>query len=142
MANERKFFTTRKDAISLPDLIAVQKQSYDWFVKDGLRELFDEISPIRDFSDRDLELFLTDYYLDEPKFDEVTSKAKNVTWESPLRVTVKLTNNRTGETKEQQIYLGDFPLMTARGTFVINGIERVVVSQVIRSAGVFFTSEL
>jgi DNA-directed RNA polymerase subunit beta len=142
MVPKRRFFTTRQDATPLPDLIAIQKESYDWFLKEGLRELFDEISPIRDFSDRDLELYFTDYYLDEPKFDEVTSKSKNVTWEAPLRVSVKLVNSRTGEVKEQEIYLGDFPLMTNRGTFVINGIERVVVSQVIRSAGVFFTSEL
>ena len=125
----------------MPDLIAIQKQSYEWFLKDGLHELFDEISPIKDFTSRDLELYFTDYYLDEPKFDEVTSKAKNVTFESPLRVNAKLMNRRTGEVKEQEIYLGDFPLMTPRGTFVVNGIERVVVSQVIRSAGVFFTSE-
>lgn len=141
MAQQRKLFTTIHEAIPLPDLIAIQKQSYDWFLKEGLRELFDEVSPIKDFSDRDLELFFTDYYLDEPKFDEVTSKSKNVTLEAPLRVKAKLVNNRTGEVKEQEIYLGDFPLMTARGTFVVNGIERVVVSQVIRSAGVFFTSE-
>ncbi|KKU48846.1 MAG: DNA-directed RNA polymerase subunit beta [Parcubacteria group bacterium GW2011_GWA2_46_9] len=125
----------------MPDLIAIQKQSYDWFLREGLKELCDEISPIKDFTGRDLELYFTDYYLDEPKFDEVTSKAKNVTYESPLRVNAKLVNRRTGEMKEQEIYLGDFPLMTPRGTFVVNGIERVVVSQVIRSAGVFFTSD-
>src|SRR3989338_707676 len=118
MAEQRKLFTTIHKTAPLPDLIAIQKQSYDWFLKEGLRELFDEISPIRDFSDRDLELFFTDYYLDEPKFDEVTSKSKNVTFEAPLRVKAKLVNNRTGEVKEQEIYLGDFPLMTPRGTFV------------------------
>ena len=141
MASARTFFTKLHEAAPLPDLIAIQKQSYEWFLKDGLHELFDEISPIKDFTSRDLELYFTDYYLDEPKFDEVTSKAKNVTFESPLRVNAKLMNRRTGEVKEQEIYLGDFPLMTPRGTFVVNGIERVVVSQVIRSAGVFFTSE-
>src|SRR3989338_4980362 len=141
MAEQRKLFTTIHKTAPLPDLIAIQKQSYDWFLKEGLRELFDEVSLIKDFSDRDLELFFTDYYLDEPKFDEVTSKSKNVTFEAPLRVKAKLVNNRTGEVKEQEIYLGDFPLMTLRGTFVVNGIERVVVSQVIRSAGVFFTSD-
>lgn len=141
MEHSRKFFTTLHDAAPLPDLISIQKQSYDWFLKEGLRELFDEVSPMKDFTNRDLELSFTNYYLDEPKFDEVTSKAKNVTFEAPLRVEAKLINTRTGESKEQEIYLGDFPLMTPRGTFVVNGIERVVVSQVIRSAGVFFTSE-
>ncbi|MDP3986117.1 MAG: DNA-directed RNA polymerase subunit beta [Candidatus Veblenbacteria bacterium] len=138
---ERKTFTPLKDAIPLPDLIEVQRSSYDWFFKEGLKELFDEISPIRDFIGRDLELYFLDYYLDEPKFDEVTARAKNTTFEAALRVKTQLVNKRSGEIKEQQVYLGDFPIMTPRGTFVINGIERVVVSQLIRSAGVFFTSE-
>ncbi|MFA5954366.1 MAG: DNA-directed RNA polymerase subunit beta [Patescibacteria group bacterium] len=142
MADAKRIrFTVAHEATPLPDLTAIQKQSYDWFLKEGLRELFDEVSPIEDFTGRDLELSFVDYYLDEAKFDEVTSKEKNVTYEAPLRVTAKLTNRRTGEVREQEIYLGDFPLMTPRGTFVVNGIERVVVSQVIRSAGVFFTSE-
>lgn len=137
----RRTFTPLKDAIPLPDLIEIQKSSYDWFFSEGLKELFDEISPIRDFIGRDLELYFVDYYLDEPKFDEVTARAKNTSFESALRVKIQLVNKRTGEIKEQQVYLGDFPTMTPRGTFVINGIERVVVSQLIRSAGVFFTSE-
>ncbi|MEY4722526.1 MAG: DNA-directed polymerase subunit beta [Candidatus Parcubacteria bacterium] len=139
---ERKTFTEIKDALKLPDLIEVQKRSYDWLFKDGLRELFEEVSPIKDFIGRDLELYFLNYYLDEPKFDETTAKAKNLTYEAPLRVNARLINKRTAETKEQEIYLGDFPLMTDRGTFIINGIERVVVSQLVRSAGVFFTSEL
>ncbi|MFA6042838.1 MAG: DNA-directed RNA polymerase subunit beta [Patescibacteria group bacterium] len=137
----RQTFTDLHAAIALPDLIEIQKRSYQWFFEEGLKELFDEISPIRDFIGRDLELSFQSYYLDEPRFDELTAKAKNVTFESPLRVSTKLINKKTGEIKEQEIYLGDFPLMTERGTFIINGIERVVVSQLIRSAGVFFTSE-
>ncbi|MFH1111977.1 MAG: DNA-directed RNA polymerase subunit beta [Patescibacteria group bacterium] len=137
----RKYFTKVKDAIALPDLILVQKDSYQWFFTEGLKELFDEISPIKDFIGRDLELYFLDYYLDEPKFDEVSARSKNITYEAALRVKTRLVNKRTGEIKEQEVYLGDFPIMTARGTFVINGIERVVVSQLIRSAGVFFTSE-
>ncbi|OGM00710.1 DNA-directed RNA polymerase subunit beta [Candidatus Uhrbacteria bacterium RIFOXYC2_FULL_47_19] len=125
--------------MELPDLIEIQKNSYGWLFNDGLRELFEEISPVRDFIGRDLELYFLDYYLDEPKFDEVTARAKNLTFEAPLRVRARLINKRTAETKEQEIYLGDFPLMTDRGTFVINGIERVIVSQLVRSAGVFFT---
>ena len=139
---ERKEFSNIKPAALLPDLIEVQKSSYKLFLKEGLKELFDEVSPIKDFIGRDLELYFLDYYLDEPRFDEWTARDKNVTFEAPLRVETKLVNKKTGEIKEQEIYLGDFPLMTDRGTFIINGIERVVVSQLIRSAGVFFTSEM
>ncbi len=127
--------------MDLPDLIEIQKKSYQWFFDEGLTELFEEVSPIRDFTNRELELWLGAYTLDEPKFDEVTSRAKNITYEAALRVRATLVNIRTTERKEQEIYLGDFPLMTERGTFIVNGIERVVVSQLIRSAGAFFTSE-
>ena len=117
---DRKKFSQSKKAMELPDLIQVQKNSYNWFFKEGLKELFEEISPIKDFTGRDLELYFLDYYLDEPKFDEITSKSKNITYEAPLRVKAQLINHRTGEVKEQEVYLGDFPLMTDRGTFVIN----------------------
>lgn len=137
----RKYFTEIHEAIELPDLIKIQKTSYDWFIEEGLRELFDELSPIGDFTGRDLELHFTDYYLDEPRFNEVEAKSKNLTFEAALRVNTKLVNKRTNEVKEQEVFLGDFPLMTDRGTFIVNGIERVVVSQLIRSAGVFFTRE-
>ncbi len=140
--NEREFFTKLRDAITAPDLIEVQKNSYDWFFKEGLRELFDELSPITDFTGRDLELYFEEYYLDEPKFDEVTCRSKNITYEAPLRINVRMHNKRTGKSDKQEIYLGDVPLMTARGTFMVNGIERVIVSQLIRSAGAFFTAEV
>jgi len=139
---ERKFFTPIRDAIEAPDLIEVQKSSYEWFFKDGIRELFEELSPITDFTGRDLQLYFEDYYLDEPKFDEVTCRNKNITYEAPLRVNVRLVNKRTEKEETQEIYLGDVPLMTDRGTFVVNGIERVAVSQLIRSPGAFFTAEL
>ncbi|NQU83491.1 MAG: DNA-directed RNA polymerase subunit beta [Parcubacteria group bacterium] len=138
---ERRFFGKKPDAMELPDLLVVQKDSYKWFFEKGVKELFEEVSPIKDFIGRDLELSLLDYYLDEPRFDETTSKEKNTTYEAPLRVKARLKNNRTGSVEEQEIYLGDFPLMTDRATFIINGVERVVVSQLIRSAGTFFTSE-
>jgi len=138
---ERKFFNVYKESMPLPDLVEIQKNSYDWFLKQGLRELFDEVSPIKDFGGRNLELYFKDYYLDEPKFDETTSKEKNITYEAPLRVKAALINKKDKSKKEQEIYLGDFPIMTDRGTFIINGIERAVVSQIIRSAGVFFTSD-
>ncbi len=142
MPVDRKRFTTIKAAAELPDLIEAQKASYQWLLKEGLRELFDEVSPVKDFIGRDLELYFLDYYLDEPRFDEWAAKAKNITYEAALRVETKLVNKKTGEIKEQEVYLGDFPLMTDRGTFIINGIERVVVSQLHRSAGVFFTSDI
>jgi DNA-directed RNA polymerase subunit beta len=135
----RKFFA---ESYRLPptDLIEIQKNSFRWFLDSGLKELFEELSPIIDISDKGLELYFEDYYLDEPKFDEVTCKEKNITFEAPLRVKVKLANTKTKKKEIQEIFLGDFPLMTDRGTFIVNGIERVVVSQIIRSAGVFFTS--
>jgi DNA-directed RNA polymerase subunit beta len=136
------FLGRSPEDIPLPDLIEVQKSSYNWFLKEGIRELFDEISPVRDFANRDLELWFGDYYFDEPKFDEATSRAKNVTYEASLRVKARLVNKRLKQEIEQEVYLGDFPLMTSRGTFVVNGIERVVVLQLVRSAGVFFTSEI
>jgi len=139
--DSRTIFTPLNDAINMPNLIEVQRTSYSWFLSEGLKELFDEISPVTDFTGRDLELHLSDYYLDEPRFDEKVAKDKNVTYEAALRVNARLVNKRTKEIKEQEVYLGDFPLMTDRGTFIVNGIERVVVSQLIRSAGVFFTSE-
>ncbi len=139
---DRRYFTTEHNVIPLPDLIEVQKDSYKWFIETGLRELLEEMSPIEDFTGRDLQLEFVDYYFDEPKFDEATSLSKNLTFESALWIKTRLLNRRTGEEKVQDIYLGDFPLMTDRGTFVVNGVERVVVSQLIRSAGVFFTSQV
>src|SRR3989338_150085 len=137
----RKFFNEARSALDLPDLIEIQKDSYNWFLKEGLADLFQEISPVTDFIGRDLELYLENYYLDEPKFDESESKSKNITYEASLRVKAKLVNKKTDQSVAQEVFLGDFPLMTKNGTFIINGIERVVVSQLIRSAGVIFTSE-
>ncbi len=138
--SKRKFFK-QMSMVSLPNLIEIQLDSYDWFLEKGLRELLEEINPITDFTGKDLELTFSDYYLDEPKYDEVTAKNKNISFEAPLRCKVKLVIKKTGEIKEQEIYLGDFPIMTDRGTFIINGVERVVVSQLIRSPGVFFTMD-
>ena len=139
---KRKYFTGPDKSIKLPDLYEIQRNSYDWFIKEGLANLFDEITPITDFTGRDLELSFNDYFLDEPKFNETESRAKNATYEAPLRVNTTLSNKRTGQTTKQEVFLGDFPLMTEKGTFIINGIERVVVSQLIRSSGVIFTSEI
>ena len=125
----------------LPDLTQMQKDSYEWFLREGIGDLFEELSPIVDYSG-ELNLNLVDYFIDEPKFDEYTCREKNVTYEAPIRVQTQLKNSRTGEVKEQEVFLGDIPLMTTRGTFVINGVERVVVSQIIRSPGAFFTAKL
>ncbi len=137
---KRQSFDSIPDAMELPNLASVQRDSYNWFLTQGISDLFREINPITDFIGRDLELNLLDHYLDEPKFDEAQSKAKKVTYEAPLRVRAELINKRTGERKEQEIYLGDLPVMTDRGTFIINDSERVIVSQLVRSSGVFFTS--
>ncbi|MBU1166788.1 DNA-directed RNA polymerase subunit beta [Patescibacteria group bacterium] len=141
LAGERKFFTKTHEVIKFPNLIEIQTRSYDWFLKEGLQELFEEISPIIDFTGKDLELNFGEYYLDEPKLDEKTSRSRNATFEAAVRVMVELQNKQTGEIKEQEVYLGEFPLMTPRGTFIVNGVERVVVSQLIRSPGVFFTED-
>ncbi|MDD5222247.1 MAG: DNA-directed RNA polymerase subunit beta, partial [Patescibacteria group bacterium] len=125
----------------LPDLVEVQKNSYQWFLKRGLKELLREFSPITDFVGRNLELHLLDCYLDEPKFDERVSKARNLTYEAALKVKARLINKKSGKKVDQEVYFGDIPLMTDRGTFIINGIERVIVNQLIRSPGVYFTRE-
>ena len=137
---KEKFFGTHTPVIPLPNLIESQINSYKWFLDHGLKELFEKVSPIRDWSGKELELYFVDYYLDEPKYDEVTAKNRNASYEAPLRGKLRLINKKTGEAKEQEIYLGEFPLMTARGTFIVNGVERVIISQLIRSSGVFFTT--
>ena len=124
----------------LPNLIEIQLNSYQWFLEKGLRELFDEINPVKDWSGSGLELYFLDYRLDEPKYSELEVKTHNVSYEASLRCRLKLVNKKTNEVKEQEVFLGDFPLMTPRGTFIVNGVERVVISQLIRSPGVFFTS--
>ena len=137
----RKSFSKSTEVMPMPDLIEIQTDSYKWFLREGLAELFDEINPVADFIGRDLELYFDDYYLDEPKFTELESREKNITYEAPLRVKTRLVNKKTGRALNQEVFLGDFPVMTDKGTFIINGIERVIVSQLIRSAGVMFTAE-
>ncbi len=138
-----KTFTSHKGALTeQPDLALVQTQSYNWFRGDGLKELFKEFSPIVDYSDKHLELHFGDYYFDDPKYSEEEARFKHITYEAPLRVKVLLIRKDTKKKKEQEIYLGDFPVMTSRGTFIINGIERVVISQLIRSPGVYFGANI
>jgi DNA-directed RNA polymerase subunit beta len=140
-ARTRKTLKTTKDVLPLPNLIEIQLKSFDWFITEGLTELFSEINPIEDFTGQSLALYLRDFHFEEPKYDEKTAKIKNASYEVPLKAKAELVNKETGEVREQEIFLGDYPWMTERGTFVINGAERVVVSQLVRSPGVFFTSE-
>ena len=126
--------------VSLPNLIESQTDSYDWFLEKGFQDLIDEVNPVKD-SSGNLEVNISGFYLDEPKYIESVSKEKNISYEAPLKARASLLIKKTGEIREQEIYLGDFPIMTDRGTFIINGVERVVVHQLIRSPGVFFTMD-
>lgn len=139
--SKRVYFTDPDDAVQTPNLVDHQNKSFQWFVEEGLGELLAEISPIDDYTGTKLSLNFKGYHFEEPKMSESEAKENNVSFEAPLKADVELINKVTGEVKQQEIYLGDYPWMTTRGTFVINGAERVVVSQLIRSAGVFFTAD-
>ena len=134
----RKSFAKVGDYIDMPNLIKVQKDSYDWFIEEGLGEVLRDISPIIDYSGN-LVLEFFDYYMEEKtKYSLEEAKERDATYSTRLHVKVRLINRETGEIKEQEIYLGDFPLMTDSGTFIINGAERVVVSQLVRSPGCYY----
>jgi DNA-directed RNA polymerase subunit beta len=138
---KRVFFTKDDTALEIPNLIQHQRESWKEFVETGLGEIFAELNPIDDYTGQKLALRFGKYAFQDPKTSEIDAKENNLTFDAPLHATVELTNKVTGEVKEQEIYLGDYPWMTDRGTFIINGTERVVVSQLIRSAGVFFTAD-
>lgn len=130
------------EVLELPDLIEVQRSSYEWFLEEGLKEVFNDISPIQDYTGN-LILEFVDYYLDEePKYTEDEARERDANFSAPLKVKVRLINKETGEVKEQEVFMGDFPLMTQKGTFIINGAERVVVSQLVRSPGVYYSREI
>ncbi len=135
----RHYFTETEDSFKLPPMIEIQLNSYQWFLTEGLKELLQEISPMTDFSAKKMELHFLTHSLEKPKHDPLTAKRKNLTFEASLKAHVQLINKETGEIKEQDIFLGSVPLMTDKGTFIINGIERVVVNQIVRSPGVFFS---
>ena len=135
---QRKCFRKISEIVKPAYLIETQIHSYTWFIERGLKDLLKEISPIISFN-KELSLDFVDYYLDKPKYDEKTSKKKNLSYEAPLRCNIKLTDKNTKSFREQEVYFGELPLMTDRGTFIINGVERVVVSQLIKSPGVFFS---
>ncbi|MFP4078655.1 MAG: DNA-directed RNA polymerase subunit beta, partial [Candidatus Izemoplasmataceae bacterium] len=138
---ERRNYSRVKSDVELPNLIEVQTSSFNWFVEEGLRELLTDISPIENFTG-DLLMYFEDLEFGEPKHSIEDAKEKELSYAKPLRVNVKLMNDSTGEVKEQKIFMGDFPFMTPRASFIINGSERVIVSQIVRSAGVFYSEEV
>ena len=138
----RKNFARHEEIVDMPNLLALQKKSYQWFLATGLREVFSDVASISNYAGN-LELSFIDYKMDEaPKYDVLECKARDATYAAPLKVSVRLYNKETGEIKEQEIFMGDFPLMTESGTFVINGAERVVVSQLVRSPGIYYGKEI
>src|SRR5438067_3240165 len=138
---QKKSYAKIAHVLDIPHLIRIQLDSFDWFKEEGLRELLDEISPISDFTGTRMELRFGEYSFGEPKYSELECRERDMTFSAPLKVNVQLVVRETGEVKEQELFMGDFPLMTRNGTFVINGAERVVVSQLVRSPGVYFTIE-
>ncbi|WP_423800330.1 DNA-directed RNA polymerase subunit beta [Neobacillus sp. SAB-20_R2A] len=137
---KRRSYARISEVLELPNLIEIQTSSYQWFLDEGLREMFQDISPIEDFTGN-LSLEFIDYSLGDPKYSVEESKERDVTYSAPLRVKVRLVNKETGEVKDQDVFMGDFPLMTETGTFVINGAERVIVSQLVRSPSVYFSGK-
>lgn len=138
---QRRSYARIKEVLEVPNLIEIQQKSYQWFLDEGLREMFRDISPIQDFTGN-LVLEFIDYSLGEPKYTVDDAKERDVTYAAPLRVKVRLLNKETGEVKEQEVFMGDFPLMTETGTFIINGAERVIVSQLVRSPSVYFSTKI
>lgn len=138
----RMSYSRIDEVLDLPDLIEVQRSSYEWFLEEGLKEVFEDISPIQDYTGN-LILEFVDYYInEEPKYSEDEARERDANYSAPLKVRVRLINKETGEVKEQEVFMGDFPLMTEKGTFIINGAERVVVSQLVRSPGVYYSEEI
>ena len=127
--------------LEVPNLIESQIQSYGWFREEGLKKVFREVSPIKDYTDKKYELHFREHNFGEPKYSPQECKEREITYSQPLYVTTHLVVKETGEIKEMPIFMGDFPMMTGNGTFIINGAERVVVSQLVRSPGIYFTME-
>ena len=138
---ERRNYGKTKNAIELSNLLEIQKKSYDWFITEGIKEVFEELFPIEDFQGK-LSLEFGDYSFEEPRYSIKGCKERYSTYASPLKVEARLFNHETGEVKEQEIYLGDMPIMTESGTFIINGAERVIVSQLVRSPSIYFGKEI
>ena len=138
----RKSFARTPEIMEMPNLLEIQKSSYEWFLTTGLKEVFHDVDVVTDYSGN-LELSFIDYSMnDEPKYSEEECKARDATYARPLKVRVRLRNKETEEIKEQEIFMGDFPVMTEGGTFIINGAERVIVSQIVRSPGIYYKREI
>ena len=138
---ERRNFSSIRNTYELKDLLEIQKKSYNWFIENGIKEVFEDLFPVENFSGT-LSLEFGDYHFDEPKYSIKESKDRESTYSAPLRVEVRLFNRESGEVKEQEIFMGDMPIMTDSGTFVINGAERVIVSQLVRSPSVYYNHEI
>ena len=123
---ERRNYSKVSGSLDLPDLVEVQTQSFEWFIREGIREVFEDISPIKDYADNLVLEFIDNSLTDAPKYEQEECKERDVTYAAPLKVRVRLINKETGEVKEQEVFMGDFPLMTEKGTFIYNGAERVV----------------
>lgn len=136
----KNFSRSKSQGLIIPGLTEFQLNSFDWFIKQGIKEVFEELTPILDYTQKELKLEFLDYHLEEPKLSEKQAKEKKLNYESSLRVKLRLTNLKDNTSKEQEVYFGDIPVMTPRSTFIINGIEKVVISQIIRSPGVYFNS--
>src|SRR5437763_10353056 len=139
-APSRRNYGRIPNLVELKDLIATQAESCHWFKSEGLRELFDDINPITDYTGKNFELKFLDYEFGQPKFSVEECRNRDMTYAAPLRIKTRLTIKETGEIKESEVYMGDFAMMTDEGTFIVNGTERVVVSQLVRSPGVYFTA--
>ena len=138
---KRRNYSMIKNSLELDNLLQIQKDSYQWFVTDGIKEVFEDLFPIESFSGS-LSLEFGEYEFDTPRYSIKECKDRQITYSAPLKVQTRLFNNETGEVKEQEIFLGDMPLMTESGTFIINGAERVIVSQLVRSPSVYYSKEI
>ncbi len=138
----RRSFGKIPSVLDIPRLVQIQLDSFQWFVKEGMRELFEEISPISDFTGKSMDLSFLDFDFGSPRYNEAECRERDMTYSAPLRVKARLLIKETGEIKDSEIFMGDFPMMTRDGTFIINGAERVVVSQLVRSPGALQISGL
>ena len=138
---ERGTFSKIKNTLELTDLLEIQKKSYQWFVEKGIKEVFEDLFPVESFTGN-ISLEFGDYYFDEPRYSIKEAKERMVNYAAPLKVKARVFIHETGEVKEQEIFLGDLPLMTDSGTFIINGVERVIVSQLVRSPSIYFKKEI
>jgi len=135
----KRYFGKHNLVIPPESLLEFQRQSYDNFIKKGIKDSFNDVFPISDYSDKELNLEFLSYYLEEPKFTAERAREKDLNYNAALRVNLRLVNKRTGEKKDQEVYFGDIPILTETGTFIVNGNERAIVSQLIKSPGTIFT---